>query len=204
MGIGVVVLFGMLAVVDATSRSSARTTARVVANQSARPLLTKIIDDLHSSCISADFSPIQPGSSDNSITFIYASDNAPGDAIAVTPTPTKRTISLNTSTGVLSQTIYPYNTTENKPAPLWTFLPTGTTTQLATNISPATLGSSGTSPPIFRYYAYDQDTATVSTTPLPTPPTGSAPRTRRPWSGSTSPSRSRPTRSWSPLIPAPW
>ena len=173
MGIGVVVLFGMLAVVDTTSRSSARTTARVVANQSARPLLTRIIDDLHSSCISADFSPIQPGSSDDSITYIYASDNAPGDAIAVTPTPTKRTISLNPSTGVLNQTVYPYNTTENKPAPLWTFLPTGTTTQLATNISRATLGSPATSPPIFSYYAYDPDTATVSASALPAaPPNG--------------------------------
>ena len=161
MLIGMVVLFGILAIVDGTTRSSARTTARVTANQTARPALTKIIDELHSSCISPDLAPVQAGSSDTALTFIYSTDRG------VAPVPEQRKIELTTVGGVgtIDETRYAYAA---GIAPTWTFAPTGTTTRMVTGVTAATT-SGTTTVPLFRYYAYNPSTATVSTTPLTTP-----------------------------------
>lgn len=161
MLVGMIVLFGILAIVDGTTRSSARTTARVTANQIARPALAQIIDELHSSCISPDLAPVQALSSDTAITFFYSSDRG------VSPVPSKRKIELTTTSGVgtIDETVYPY---ASGSAPTWSFSTTGTTTRLVTGVTGAKTSGS-TTVPLFRYYAYDPSTATVSTTPLDTP-----------------------------------
>ena len=145
MSVGMIVLFGILAIVEGTTNSSARTTARVTANQTARPALTKIIDGLHSSCTTPDLAPVQAGSGDNSITYTYAVEDGPNGSISVVPTPIQRTVALNTGTGILSQTDSP-----------------GTTTQIVTGVNRAKIGT--TTVPLFRYYAYDTTTAAVSNT----------------------------------------
>lgn len=155
MSIGLIVLLGVFAVVQVSTHSSNRTTSRVVANQTARPVLTRIIDELHSSCISPGLAPIQTGSGPYSMTFIYSTKNG------VTPEPSKLTISL--TSGIISESVYTYS---SGSAPTWTFSATPATTRLMVNASDAVVG--GASVPLFRYYAYDSN-GLVSTTPLTTP-----------------------------------
>ena len=143
MSIGLIVLLGTYKVVQASQRSSNRTTARVYADQTARPMLSRIIDELHSSCIGPGVVPVQSGSGDSSITFLHAL----GDD--VTPTAGTRTVSL--SSGTLSDT-----GTTTPPYPrsikdVGAYLVSGTTTA-----------------PLFRYYAYDSS-GTISSSPLSTP-----------------------------------
>jgi hypothetical protein len=154
MAIGMIVLAGVFTVVLAGTRSANRTTARVIANQSARPVLSRIIDELHSSCISPDLAPIQQGSTPTSITFIYSTDRG------VTPVPSKRTISLNTTTGVLTESVYSYL---SGSAPSWNFNATPTTTTLLKSVDQPTVA--GNLAPVFSYYAYGSD-GLISPTPL--------------------------------------
>lgn len=155
MMMGTVILLGTFAIVQAATRSSNRTTSRVVANQAARPVLSRIIDELHSSCISPDLAPILAGSSDSSISFIYSSDGG------VTPVPTKKTISL--TSGTLNEASYAYS---SGSVPTWTFNATPTNYQLQTNVGSGTIV--GATVPLFQYFAYD-NTGAVSSSALATP-----------------------------------
>lgn len=154
MSIGIIVLIGVLAIVQATSRSSNRTTARIAADQAARPALTRIIDELHSSCISPDLAPILQGSGNSSVTFIYSADGG------VSPVPQKKTITLDSS-GLITEYTYAYS---GGTAPDWTFSTTASPRQLVKNVTPAAAGGQ-TGLPLFRYYAYDSGGALSAVTP---------------------------------------
>jgi Tfp pilus assembly protein PilW len=157
IAVGMIVLLGVFAVVQAATRSSNRTTARVIANQSVRPVLSKIIDELHSSCISPDLAPVLAGT-DTSVTFVTSTDSG------VTPVPSKRTITwtpVTATTGTLTESTYAYS---SGTAPSWTFSATPTTTTLLKNVGKAKI--EGATAPIFQYYAYDPNTGLVATSPL--------------------------------------
>ena len=157
MTIGLIVLATLGTLVGVTARSSARTTERVVANQRARPVMDRIMDELHSSCLRPDAPPIQAGSSDNSISFLHKTGSA------VAPVPDRRTITL--AAGTMTERVYP---STGGTAPAWTFSSTPSSTrQLLTDVGVATTGASNTPVPLFRYYTVSN--GTISSTPLPTP-----------------------------------
>jgi hypothetical protein len=149
---GIVVLAALSMVIVVSLRESDRVSARVDANQRARIVLGKIVDQLHSACIAPQIAPVQVGSTGTLLSFIHQSGSA------VAPIPVLSTISL--SGGTLSQSDYP---STGGTAPTWTFAATPSSTrQLMTKISPTAPSSS-----IFSYYAYAN--GAISPTPLHTP-----------------------------------
>jgi hypothetical protein len=152
---GIAVLMGSFAMLNGTLRGSARTQQRVDATQRARPVLTRIMDELHSACVAPGVQPILAGSSDTSIIFLHKTGNS------VAPNPDKRTITL--SGGTLNETVNAYL---SGTAPTYTFNSTGTTTRLLTNVGLGTIDGVPNIP-LFRYYGYVN--GVVSTTPLATP-----------------------------------
>jgi hypothetical protein len=151
---GIAVLFGSFAVLNGTLRGSARTQQRVDATQRARPVMTRIMDELHSVCVAPGIPPVYAGSGDDTVIFLHKNGND------VTPNPDRRTITL--SSGILSETIEPYAT---GVAPNWTF-GAPTTVRLLTNVMSAQVN--GSAVPLFQYHAYAND-GTLDPTPLQTP-----------------------------------
>ena len=157
--IGMVVFAAAMTVSQVALKNQAKTAARVDADQRARPVLQRLMDQLHSTCVAPNVSPVQPGSSDTSLSFIHQTGSA------VTPTPVKRITTLSGTT--LSQSTYAAIGGES---PNWTFSTTpSSTVQLLTKVSQASLGSPAVTVPVFRYYPYNAGTGQISTTPLATP-----------------------------------
>jgi hypothetical protein len=152
---GIAVLLGTFTVLNGTLRSSARVQQRVDATQRARPVLTKMLDELHSACVSPNVPPVLTGSGDSSITFLHKTGPA------VTVNPDKRVITQTGST--ISESVYPYS---SGTAPNWIFSSTATTTRLLTNAGAATID--GATVPLFRYYAFAAN-GVIDPVPLPTP-----------------------------------
>lgn len=151
MLIGLTVLGGIVTLVTVTARSSGRISERVAADQIARPMMTRIMNELHSTCVSPGLAPILAGSDGSTVSFIHGT----GSAVAVTPA--KRTIELNGD--VLTDSTYART---GGVAPNWTFASSPSQTyRLLENVG--TIDST----PIFRYYAYEN--GVIATDPLPTP-----------------------------------
>lgn len=152
MMVGLIVLGAIVTLVTVTARSSGRISERVAANQLARPTMARVMNELHSACISPGLAPILTGSTSDAISFIH------GTGSSVAPTPVKRSIAVS-GAGVMTDTTYAKT---GGTAPDWTFSSTPSSTyQLLENV-----GQVG-STPIFRYYAYEG--GTISQTPLPVP-----------------------------------
>lgn len=151
MLVGIVVLGGVVTLVTVTAASSGRISERVAANQLARPQMARVMNELHSACISPGLAPILAGSTSDSISFIH------GTGSAVAPTPVKRTIAV--SGGMMTDTTY---LKTGGTAPDWTFSATPDKTYRLLE----RVGQIGTTP-IFRYYGYEN--GAISQTPLPVP-----------------------------------
>lgn len=148
---GTVVMLGLSTLVVITLHTTTKVSARVDATQRARVVLTRLIDQLHSSCIAPKVAPMRKESTGTELRFVHA----PGSAVS--PVPTLSVITL--SGGTLSQTDYSW---KEGAAPFWVFNPTPvSTTELMTNVAPIT------GKPVFAYYAYGS--GALSETPLPTP-----------------------------------
>jgi hypothetical protein len=160
---GSIVLIAVFSLIQITGRSSAQVAARVDANQRARPVMERIIDELHSSCLSRDTIPVLAGqgSSDRSVSFIHQTGSSP------TLSPVKRTISWSTAAGgTLTETVYPL-VSGTTPA-TWVFSTTpSSTNQLLTKVTNARIGNPQVDVPFFRYYAYTN--GVLNPTPLPAP-----------------------------------
>jgi hypothetical protein len=153
---GTVVLIAVFSLIQITGRSTAQVVARVDANQRSRPVLERILDELHSSCLSRDTVPVFAGSSDTSLSFIHQT------GAAVTPSPVKRTITLNS--GTLTETVYPL--ASGTVPEDWVFSNTpSSTTQLLTKVGAARMGNPAVDVPLFRYYTYTN--GLLDPTPLP-------------------------------------
>jgi prepilin-type N-terminal cleavage/methylation domain-containing protein len=159
MMISVVVLLAIMAVVDVTTRGSARVASRVDADQRARVTLQRLFDELHSTCVAPNVLPVVASSNgylsdDNNLIFLEQSGSS------VSPTPDEHVVTL--ANGTLTERIFP---STGGTAPNWTFASTpSSTTQLLTGVGPASSG--GSTVPLFQYFAYQG--AQLSTTPLPT------------------------------------
>jgi hypothetical protein len=152
-----VVMLGIFALVDTTTRGGARVASRVNANQRARPVLQNLVDELHSTCLGPNTVPVLAGSGDSSVSFLSHTGSA------VSPTPDKHVVTL--AGGTLTESVYPAT---GGSAPTWTFAASPSSTrQLLTGVGAASVGSPASSVPLFRYFAYQG--AQLSATPLPTP-----------------------------------
>ncbi|MDX6609959.1 MAG: hypothetical protein QOF85_1884 [Solirubrobacterales bacterium] len=149
---GMVILAALTALILTTLHGSARVSARVHATQRARIVLTRLMEELHSSCIAPEIAPIQEKSTGTSLRFIHQTGSA------VQPTPVLSVVSLSETT--LSQSDYQQT---GGTAPSWTFSeePSSTRT-LLTSVSPTSPSTS-----IFSYYTYTN--GTISSTPQSTP-----------------------------------
>lgn len=157
LGVGLVVFLGLFTLIGTTTRSSARVTERVAVDQLARPAMQRVIDVLHSTCVSPGIAPVLPGSGDSSISLIHQTGSEPS------PVPDRRVIAV--SGGTLTDSTYA-NT--GGTAPDWTFAATPTEVYtVLEDVSQASLGNPPVVEPIFRYYAYSA--GAISATPLPTP-----------------------------------
>jgi hypothetical protein len=152
-----VIFSAILMMVQASVHSQDRVAKRVASNQRARPVMTRIVDALHSACVAPAIAPVLAGSTGNSIAFTSRFGSS------VSPTPDKRVITLSGFT--LSEAVYP--ATGGAP-PTWTFSPTPTISRvMLTGVSAGKTGSPSVAVPLFRYYAYIG--GVVSPTPLPVP-----------------------------------
>lgn len=149
---GLVVISALTMVIMTTMHGTARVASRVEATQRARLGLVRLMQELHSSCISPEIAPIKEKSEGNALRFVHQSGSE------VQPTPTLSVISY--SSGTLSQSDY---TMTGGTAPNWTFSekPSNTRT-LLTDVAPIPPSSS-----IFSYYRYAS--GTISKTPQATP-----------------------------------
>jgi type II secretory pathway pseudopilin PulG len=130
VGIAVsLVTMSMVAViVSAATHNQARVANRVAANQRIRPVLTRIIDELHSACVASRIAPVigdgtVNGSTPTRITFLSKGGSQ------VTPLPDKHAIYLSGTT--LKEDTYPGT---GGVSPTWTF-GTPTTRTLLTGVS---------------------------------------------------------------------
>jgi hypothetical protein len=137
---GVVVMMGITTAMIITIRGVQRVTTHVEANQRARLTTSKIVDQLHSSCLTYDFAPIEEDSTGTLLSFVHQS----GTGVSLTPVLSR--ISLSGTT--LSESNYPLSSGTGPTD--WVFSGTATSTeQLLTGVSPITAGG-----PIFNYYGY--------------------------------------------------
>ena len=154
MLVGMIVLGAIVTLVTVTAKSSGRITERVAANQLARPMMQRVMNEMHSACISPGLAPIQSGSNSDAISFIH------GTGPDVSPTPVKRTIAWNSSNGYLTDQTFAKT---GGTAPDWTFSSTPSSTyRLLEHV-----GQIGGTTPIFSYFAYEN--GVISDTPLPVP-----------------------------------
>ena len=154
IAIGMVVFLAVLALTEVAMRSSAQVEARVAADQRARPVMQRLMDELHSTCLGPDAGPILAGSNDNELIFLH------GTGSGVGPVPDKRIVFLAGST--LSESVFPAT---GGAAPDWEFGLASSTRQLLTGVGGATVN--GAPVPLFRYYDYTD--GALSPTPLDPP-----------------------------------
>jgi hypothetical protein len=155
LGMGMVVLAGIATLLIGTVRGSARVGARVESTDNARLVVTRIIEELHSSCVTPKFAPIQKGSTGERLIFWhepYGREVAPGEL------PIYTEIVYSGAKGTLTQIDRTDvgTLTELKPST------SSETRILASNVGPAT----GTTA-IFTYYK--DENGTFQGTYLPTP-----------------------------------
>jgi type II secretory pathway pseudopilin PulG len=157
ISLGMIVIMAVLAVSEVAMRSSAQTATRVAADQRARPVLERLIDQLHSTCIGPEAGPLLAGSTESTLSFLHQTGST------VTPLPDKVVVSLAGDT--LSQSVYP---STGGQAPNWTFSATPSSTRvLLTGVGPAQQGDPPIDAPLFRYFKYDGGVVDPNTLPTP-------------------------------------
>jgi hypothetical protein len=156
MIVGIVVLGGIVTMMTTTSRSSGRITERVVVNQQARPMMQRIMDALHSTCVAPAIAPIRPGSTGSDLWFIHKTGSE------VSPDPELRRVTLSGD----DLTMRTYELITGAPNWLYNDAPSSTF-RLLTGVESASLGSPPSMVPAFRYRAYEN--GVIDTDPLPVP-----------------------------------
>ncbi len=155
--VGIGLMLSVFTMIDISLNNSASVASRVDANQRARPVMQRLIDELHSACLTANSAPVLAGSGESSISFHHQIGSA------VSPIPEKHVVTWDGDS--LSQAEFPSN---GGTAPDWTFSTTPSSTrELLTDVGPAQIGEPPGPVPVFRYYADAE--GTVSSTPLSVP-----------------------------------
>jgi type II secretory pathway pseudopilin PulG len=154
--VSMIVLAAILAMVQVATGDQNRVVQHVYAGQRARPVMNRIVDRLHSACVSPALAPVREGSSETSL-IVYSKSGS-----AVSPTPNRYTIAL--SEGKLTETVALGSGTEPSN---WTFGTASSPVQLIDGVGTAKVGEPPAAVPLFRYFAYEE--GHVATTPLAVP-----------------------------------
>jgi hypothetical protein len=148
---GLIIISALSMAILTTLHGTARVEARVEATQRARLALGKLMEELHSACVTPEIAPVKEESSGTLLRFVHQT------GVAVSPTPIFTEISL--SGGTLKQQDYKVTGT----APTWgRGAAVGGPVTLLTKVSPIPPSSS-----IFSYFRYSG--GTISETPQPVP-----------------------------------
>jgi hypothetical protein len=100
MAMGMIVLAGLSFLLIITLRGNARVDARVEASDNARVAMTRIIEELHSACVTPATAPIQFGSETNKLIFTRGTY---GQAAAASQAPITTTITYVPKDGTLRE-----------------------------------------------------------------------------------------------------
>jgi len=142
ISLGMVILSALTGLVIVTLHASARVSARVHATQNARISLVKIIEQLHSACVTPKIAPVQVGSTGTKLIFSHSTASE-GSSATVKPIRSEVALSgtslIETDYAALGSTVPP---TFSKTA-------TGPSQALISNVAPTPPSSS-----IFTYYTY--------------------------------------------------
>jgi Tfp pilus assembly protein PilW len=176
---GLVVTGALFAILEVSLHQNARITDKVQADQVSRNTMNKVVDALHSACLSPGFTPVQSGSTANKLIFqnAYSSKAAipsasEGTAESVAEGAYKHEMELETSTGKLIDKAYP--STSISAWPTIVYSTTAKTTVLGEHISQT--GST----PVFEYLRYkkasnsESENVPIGTLEAISPPTASA------------------------------
>ncbi len=154
--VSLIVLAAIMMMVQVATGDQNRVVQHVYAGQRGRPVMNRIVDRLHSACVSPGLAPVREGSSETSL-VVYSKSGS-----AVSPTPNRYVIAL--SEGKLTETVALGSGTEPSN---WTFGSASTPVQLINGVGTAKVGEPPVAVPLFRYFAYEE--GHVATTPLPVP-----------------------------------
>jgi hypothetical protein len=170
---GITVCFALFAILDITSHQTSRLTNYTQANQQGRLAMTKIVDALHSACVTSGFTPIWVGSGANELKFVNAYSE---EAVIPKSQFAEQRIVWNKETETLTD--YTYPAIKEISWPNFEYSSTAspsTGVLLARNVVESETG--GKKVPIFQYYGYTAGStesattglSTLSTTPLEVP-----------------------------------
>jgi hypothetical protein len=151
IGMAMVVLTAVFALTSSVIHHQDRIARRVDSNSRGRPVMTRIIQNLHSACVTSHIVPVRTGSTGTSIDFLSKSGSAPGLI------PDMHRITY--SGGSLTETVFRANGTTPPDWGGFTTAISGPNTLLTNVAAPGGV--------VFRYYAYSN--GALSATPLPTP-----------------------------------
>jgi len=146
---GLIVSGALLAILEVATHQAARANDVAQATQLGRTSMTKVIDELRTACLGAEFTPIQEKSSGSELRFV----NAYGEA-AVIPQANafeRRIIWSGEPADTLTEKTF--NATGGA-APSFTFSSTAASTTLVGEDITQSKTASGEAVPIFRYYKY--------------------------------------------------
>jgi hypothetical protein len=164
-----VVMMALFAILDFSISQSGRISEKVDADQQGRIALEKLSLEMHSSCVAALVTPVQPGSDDTQVQFI----SVPGSQ-AYLPTAELHYVHLVGNELIDSA----YKSVSGEP-PVWKF-PALTSTPssqqvLIESVSQTQNGEPPSAEPIFKYFRYYTPTdheavlGEIDPTPMPTP-----------------------------------
>lgn len=170
---GVVVTFALFAVLNISTDQASRLTNYAQATQQGRLAMTKIVDALHSACVTNGFAPIQTGSGESELRFVNAYSNE-----AVIPKAQFNQQKIVWSKAAETLTVYTYPAVKEISWPNFEYSATAnpsTGVVLAHNVTQTETG--GKKVPIFQYFAYTAESSesataglsTLSTKPLEVP-----------------------------------
>ena len=143
---GIAVMGGLFAVLEVSLHQSSRLVDVVQATQLGRQAMTHIVDELHSACISQNFTPIQAESSATKLIFINGYSEK-----AELPEAHKDEIVFNGETQTLTDNVF---NSSGGTTPEFTFPKAPTAgVVISKNITQSTEGAK-VPIPVFRYYEY--------------------------------------------------
>lgn len=170
---GLVVCFALFAILNVSTHQSARLTGYTQSTQQGRIAMTKILDELHSTCVAPGFAPIRVSSGPSELRFVNAYSE---DAVISKAQLNEHRIVWNEKAETLTD--YTYPAAKEIAWPSFEYAATASPAggvQIARNVTRTESG--GKKIPIFQYYSYaakytegaTAGLSTLTTEPLETP-----------------------------------
>jgi Tfp pilus assembly protein PilW len=170
---GIVVTGALFTILDFSVKQSARLSGSAQATQVSRVAMTHVVEQLHSACLAAGFTPVIKESSPTKLIFVNGYDEKEEPKNAVEPPAElpagsihKDVIEYSKATGRLTDTTYkatsnvPLAETASNAFEKYTFPATGSTVRLAEHVTQMEEG--GKVIPVFQYYAYATTSSSAS------------------------------------------